>query len=149
MATMLIPDSSIAQPNDTFIWCCPIDDRSWNELIRLSEQFKCVTPGGLRYLHRIGRQRKRLIIVPWNPEALERDCPWRGDPVRPLSQASVEQECAWLRLIKDWQHPIYVVPHGKPLTMQQIIERAMGSAPHLVQDFESTKEVKEDGLEPT
>lgn len=148
MATMLIPDTSVAQPNDTFIWCCPIADREWNELIRLSEQFSCVTPGGLRYLHRIGRQRQRIIIVPWNPDALERECPWRGNPVRPLSQAEVEQECAWLRLIKDWQHPIYVVPHGQPMTMQQIIQRAMGTSPHLVQDFESTKEVK-DGLEPT
>lgn len=141
MTKLLIPDTSIEDPKPDFIWCAPVAAREWNDLARLADNFKCVSPNGMRFLHRIGARRQRIIIVPWRVKNVPDSTPVTLRKIPALSKEEIEQECAWLRLIKDIQHPIYVVPHGVELTTREIIQRSMGVLPGTIQSLDSLKEV--------
>lgn len=143
VSQLIIPDTSIEQPSDSFIWCTPIPARDWNTLVGLAVQFKCVTPNGVLYVHRIGARRQRIIIVPWHPAGTDTKDLHR-ERGKGHSKEEIEQECAWLRLIKNFQHPIYVVPHGVTLTTKEIIQRSMNVSPYLLQSLDSLKDVPDD-----
>lgn len=123
---LLIPDADYPQRPD-MLWCLPVSEREFDKLNKLSDTFKCHTQNGVSYVHSIGKGRKQIILVLWNKHVHTED--------------EVKEGCAWIRLIKDKQQPIYIVPcqHGDDaeLTTPQIVNRSMGALPEQVQSLDS------------
>lgn len=125
MTRLLIPDSTRPQRPD-MLWCMPVSSYQFDKLAHLSDTFKCCTQNGVSYVHSIGKGRKQIILVLWDQQVHTED--------------EIKEGCAWIRLIKDKQQPIYIVPceqHGAELTQAEIINRAMGALPEQVQSLDS------------
>lgn len=137
---MLVPDADLMTDRDDFIWCVPIDWGKWCEMYALSKQFKCVTPGGLNYLHRIGKGRQQIVVALWSPpEEVMGPKPGVAN-AKSMDKLDVEAECAWLRLVKEVRQPIYIVPWGRMLTTREIMTRCVGVYSKMIQSLDSLTE---------
>lgn len=128
---LLVPDAERTQRPD-MVWCLPVSEGQFDKLCKLAEKFKCFSPSGVPYLHRIGQRREKIILV--------------MHAMLTHTEDEILEACAWIRLIKDKQQPIYIVPCGDELelTQAQIINRAMGASPGQIQSLDSLTEDKEE-----
>lgn len=124
---LLTPDGTKPQRDD-FIWCLPVAMDEWMKLHELSHKFRTITPNGVCYLHRIGRGRQKILLVLQATEQTDDD---------------IAEGCAWMRLIKDFRQPIYVMPYTEhPANMKEIIASHTSVNPKIVQSLDSLEEDK-------
>lgn len=119
--TLLIPDRKREQRED-FVWCVPVERKSWAKWFDLSVKFKTATPDGMRYMNRMeGKKVRTLLIIPNASQ----------------SDDDVLTACAWLRMVKQLDCRMYVIRcTDDPQTMAKLINHAAGVDPALLEEVD-------------
>lgn len=103
-------DREIASP-EGLTFCMPIPTLDWRKLCIAAKQFKGHLPSGHFYAYRLGKGRKRFVIIAMD------------NALNPAERDIVLTDAAWLRMVKNYTGSIICVPHTRSIESIQSLYR--------------------------